>query len=74
MQNRESGPQIGHPLRWTGTTGTPVIPAIVTAVAGGVPTLTIISGATLTNQTGAQYDPRPQIANSWSRPNIITRI
>jgi hypothetical protein len=64
MQNRESGPQIGPQSGGQGLQGTPVIPAIVTAVAGGVPTLAIISGTTLTNQTGAQYDPRPQTANS----------
>jgi hypothetical protein len=74
MRNRESGPQIGQTVWWTGTPGTPVIPAIVTAVAGGVPTLTIIGGTTFTNQTGAQCDPSRQTANSWSWPNIITGI
>jgi hypothetical protein len=73
-QNALSDPWVGQTLWWTGTPGRPVIPAIVTAVTNGVPTLTTISGATLTNEAGTTFDPSRQTANSWSWPDLTSPV
>jgi hypothetical protein len=73
-QNQLSGPQIGQIVWWTGTPGTPVIPAIVTAVANGVPDLTTIAAGVLTSRPAAVFDPNAVTANSWRWPDDVAGI
>jgi hypothetical protein len=71
-QNQDAGPQIGQTVLWW--TGSVLLPALVYAVSGGVASLTIFNGASVTTQANAQYDGTRTLASSWSWPDLVSGV
>jgi hypothetical protein len=69
-ENQMAGqPHLGQTVRYYN--GTITLPAIVYAVSHlGLPSLSILNGATVTGATNVPYDNTATVANTWSWPSI----
>jgi hypothetical protein len=71
-ENPLSGPQVGQTVYWW--TGSAILMGWITAVSGGVASVTTLNGSTLTANANAPFDPFQKIAGSWSYPPAVTGI